>query len=101
MQKERENPVTGVRQIEKLTFEVDSRSEAIPRRVNLCDYDFNGSCDCEHFRFNCGPKLSSGWHPAENLRCWHIKRCRRWVLERYLPKIAELLQDHPVDYNAA
>lgn len=95
------NPITGVRQKEKLTFEVDSRSEALPRTVNLCDYNFNGSCDCEHFQFNCGPKLAAGWDPSENLRCYHIKRARRWLLEQYLPRIAEILQDHPEDYTKA
>lgn len=78
---------------------MDSRSEPTPHRINLCDYNFNGACDCAHFKFNCEPKLCRGWDPALSLQCWHIKRAVLFIWFEFGPKLAQALGDMPVEYS--
>jgi hypothetical protein len=88
------NPITGVERIEKLTFEVRSRTEPeLPHRVDLCAYGYVGACSCRRFKFDCEPELRRGAAPSEYLRCWHIKRAHLWLSWEYVPKLARFLGD--------
>lgn len=58
---------------EKYRYHVHSRSGGKPHLVDLCEYGFNGQCDCEDFRFRCEPKLSRGIPVDQSLRCRHLK----------------------------
>ena len=81
-----DSPIPGVRIIEKLTFEVDSRSEAIPRRVDLSEHNLMGVCNCPNFQTR---------PPTERAtyQCWHIKRAQKWLMWAVLPILAELFQE--------
>ena len=82
-------PIAG----ELFRFYVPSLSEPnYPRTVDLEDYQFNGACDCQRFKFNCEPKLSRGAAPEDKLRCRHLKDARSFFLDEILPKIAKSIK---------
>ena len=76
-----------------LCFNVESRSKPqFPREVDMEDFKFNGSCNCEKFDYACHSLLSKGANPADHLRCAHIKAARSYFLDEILPKIFPIIR---------
>ena len=53
-------------------------SETKPGRKYLCDlleFDGNGKCDCDHFKFRLEPVLFRGYRET-SLLCKHLKSAR-------------------------
>jgi hypothetical protein len=71
---------------------VKSRSSNREHLVDLEEFDWNGQCDCEHFIYNCGPKLMIGVKPSAKLRCWHIRAARDWWFEKMAPRMKTALE---------
>lgn len=46
---------------------------------------FNGSCTCDHFRYNCKPKMHMPMYDKALFRCKHIRWARENVLDYLLP----------------
>lgn len=44
--------------------------------VDLRSYNWNGECDCRHFKRKALPWLRQGAIPAPNLQCWHLEHAR-------------------------
>jgi hypothetical protein len=64
----------------RASFQVQSRSEEkIWHEVHLDEFRVNGSCTCDHFKFQMRPKLEAGYDPREHLRCHHINRAFQWM----------------------
>jgi hypothetical protein len=59
--------------------------------VDLESYDLNGECGCDHFAFKLRQELeqSPRPRPMDRTRCWHILQARRWILDKFLAKLAE------------
>lgn len=60
--------------------------------VDLEENDWAGRCGCIHFEMKCQPKLNKGHAPCDGLRCSHIRRCRSYLLDEILPKLAKQLR---------
>lgn len=88
-------PVLDVEEIqgEPFRFYVISRSQIEHKHlVDLEDYNFNGGCGCDGFKFRCEPELSRGANPSDRFRCWHIKRARSHFVDYVLPKLVKAMR---------
>ena len=82
-----------------LVFYVDSSRPAHePHRVDLQKFCGNGDCDCEDFRIRLsqaeGTKtkrvmMLKGAIPHPSLECKHIRRAKRYLLQKVLNKLIE------------
>lgn len=68
--------------------ESESRGEVIQHQVDLSDWNFNGSCTCEHFDLRIRPELEvtgiKNVEPDNDSRCKHIKYLREVVMNTIL-----------------
>lgn len=76
-----------------VVYFVHSRTRAsIYWRVDLEAYDWNGACDCEHFKFHCEPNLVRGAKASDDFRCYHIKMARSHVMDEVFPTLLEAIR---------
>lgn len=80
-----------------MRFTVRSRRAGVPSYlVDLDEYNFNGNCHCEHFRFRLQPQLEEGASASPMLRCWHINVARQLFLEEQLRLMHGLVRGEQV-----
>jgi len=88
---------------EPFNYEVSSRSEDLPHRVNMTERDGMGVCTCNQFRFRCEknwqilqemvPYCEDGEGYALNSKsateCRHIAACRMMLYEWFLQPLLD------------
>jgi hypothetical protein len=74
------------------------RANVAPYLVDVTEYKKNGQCTCEDFQFRKKPHLDRGAKPSPELRCYHIKCVRAWLLNRLLTAL-EAVHKHNENDN--
>lgn len=85
--------VWNVSPVGKSNVEFSVESESNPEEtyaVDLTHWNFNGSCDCPHFLFQCKPVLQIKNINVSYLQCKHIIAARNYLLEKILPEINKI-----------
>lgn len=85
--------VNGVHVIEgellRFHVESDRAAQGIPPfLVDLAPWNGNGQCDCEHFRFQFEPGLTSGVIRGA-ARCKHIVRARSYFCDEIIRRFSK------------
>lgn len=77
-----------------LRFLVRSRKrDGVKHLVQLDAYNYNGACGCENF---CNPllrKLREGALPSDETRCYHIRRVREVLMDKFLREVSRRQSD--------
>jgi len=83
---------------EPFSYEVSSRSEDLPHRVNMTERDGMGVCTCNQFKFRCEKNWQilqelvpyaedadgCPYNPKSATECRHIAACRMMIYEWFM-----------------
>jgi len=63
-------------------FFIGSRSHPDAHRVDICEWDGLGSCECQNYIFNIEDQLRKGFR-SDHLRCYHVRQVHKFVVRLF------------------